>query len=167
MSKTLKGTETFKNLIASYYSECHAVSLYSWYAKKFLRFLKAEAPPVCAEIPGAIPPMGSTLQNLQFSACGETEEGIKSYSSYADTAEKEGFAEVATIFRGICQAEAFHGERFKFYADLLEKDSLFKRDREVRWRCRNCGYVCIAKEAPAECPACGHPIGYFEVATLE
>ena len=37
-----------------------------------------------------------------------------------------------------------------------------KRDGKIWWQCRNCGYVCLADEAPKVCPACLHEQAYFE-----
>ena len=31
------------------------------------------------------------------------------------------------------------------------------------WRCRNCGFIHEAEEAPVMCPACAHPQAHFEV----
>jgi len=41
---------------------------------------------------------------------------------------------------------------------------VFKRDKPVAWRCRNCGYIYQGASAPNKCPACDHPQAHFELA---
>ena len=57
--------------------------------------------------------------------------------------------------------EKIHGDRFGRYADMLEQGRLFASDTKVEWMCLNCGYVVDATAAPAHCPVCRHPQGYF------
>ncbi|MCM8820590.1 MAG: rubrerythrin family protein, partial [Candidatus Omnitrophica bacterium] len=40
---------------------------------------------------------------------------------------------------------------------------VFKKDKPVRWHCRNCGYIFEGTEAPEECPSCKHPQAYYEL----
>ena len=94
----------------------------------------------------------STLENLRAAAAGEKEEHTVVYPHSAEVAEQEGFDEIAKTFRSIAEVEAEH-----------ESESVFKRSRIVRWKCRNCGYVFEGNEAPKECPACGHPQGFYEI----
>jgi rubrerythrin len=42
---------------------------------------------------------------------------------------------------------------------------VFKKEKVVKWKCRNCGYVHEGKEAPNKCPACQHPQAYYEILT--
>ena len=53
------------------------------------------------------------------------------------------------------------GDRVRRYADLLEKEQLFCSEVEVQWTCLNCGWVVTSTAAPANCPVCRHPQGYF------
>lgn len=48
-------------------------------------------------------------------------------------------------------------------ATNIESGRVFKKDTEVVWWCRNCGYLHTGKEAPKECPACAHPQAHFEL----
>ena len=46
----------------------------------------------------------------------------------------------------------------------VENDEVFKNKTGiVVWRCRNCGYLHTAAEAPKMCPVCAHPQAYFEL----
>jgi rubrerythrin len=87
----------------------------------------------------------------------------KLYPQFADTAEKEGFKDVALSFRNIAKAEAQHEKRYRKLLENVEKKQVFKKDKPVKWRCRNCGYVHEGPTAPAKCPACQHPQSYYEV----
>jgi len=85
------------------------------------------------------------------------------YPEFADVAEKEGFFEIAEVFRNIAVAEKAHEERFRAMIENIEKDMVFKRENVVKWKCRNCGYIHEGTEPPEECPACAHARAYFEL----
>ena len=57
--------------------------------------------------------------------------------------------------------EKVHGDRFGRFADLMERGELFVSKVEEQWMCLHCGYVTNALSAPALCPVCRHPQGYF------
>ena len=78
-------------------------------------------------------------------------------------ADAEGFPEIAEMYRRIAIAEKGHEERYLAFVKNLEEGTTFKKEEEVVWQCRNCGYIHVGKEAPTECPACQHPQAYFEV----
>ena len=84
-------------------------------------------------------------------------------SKFADIADEEGFPAIAKMYREIAVAEKGHEERYLALAKNIEDDKVFKKDVEVVWQCRNCGYLFVGKEAPETCPACLHPQAYFEV----
>ena len=85
------------------------------------------------------------------------------YPAFAQTAEDEGFPEIAEMYRNIAIAEKNHENRYRAYLEKMKKDRVFKKDEEVWWVCRNCGFITRGKEAPESCPACKHPQSYFEV----
>lgn len=85
------------------------------------------------------------------------------YPGFAEVAEGEGFLEIAAVFRAIAVAERQHEKRYLALLENLEMDRVFKREKVVRWRCRNCGYIYEGTEAPEKCPACAHPQAYFEL----
>ena len=80
-----------------------------------------------------------------------------------DIAEEEGFPAIAKMYREIAVAEKGHEERYLAFVKNIEDDKVFKKDVEVVWQCRNCGYIYVGTEAPETCPACLHPQAYFEV----
>lgn len=103
----------------------------------------------------------SIISLLRSAQHNEFEEYDPVYKSFAQTAEEEGFIQIAGIFNNIASIEKTHGERFGRLADLLEQDKLFVSDISISWMCLNCGYVHQGKEAPPVCPVCSHDRGYF------
>ncbi len=108
--------------------------------------------------------IGTTEENLKEAADGEKAEWGTIYPEFAKIAEKEGFPEVACSFKFIGQVEAHHEKRYRTLLANLEKKQVFKKDKVVKWKCRNCGYVHEGKDAPNKCPACQHPQAYYEIA---
>jgi len=185
--KSLKGTQTEKNLVIAFVGESQARNRYTFFssvakkegyvqiahifeetanqekehAKRLFKFLEGGEVEVTITVPAG--KIGNTLENLLASAEGEKYEWEKMYPEFAEIAEKEGFKEIADVFRAIAVAEAFHEKRFRKLAENLKGDRVFKREEEVVWRCRNCGYIHRGKEAPERCPACAHPRDYFEL----
>jgi rubrerythrin len=183
----LKGSQTEKNLLTAFAGESQARNHYTYFAsqarkegyiqisaifeetanqekehaKREFKFLEGGE----VEITGAFPAgvIGSTLENLKEAAAGEHYENEQMYPQFADVAEKEGFDEIARVFRNIAVAEKRHEQRYIALANNITNGRVFKREKTVRWVCRNCGYVHEGKNAPDVCPACAHPQEYFEL----
>ena len=85
------------------------------------------------------------------------------YPEFAKIADEEGFKDIAVVLRNIAIAEKQHEKRYNDLAANIENGTVFKRDEEVVWRCRNCGFIYEGTEAPEECPACAHAQAYFEL----
>jgi len=184
---SLKGTKTEQNLLKAFAGESQARMRYVYFAskakkdgleqiaaifsetavneeehaKKFFKFLEGGEVAITASFPAGI--IGETLENLKAAADGENEEWTKVYPEFAKIAEEEGFTEVATAFKMIAKAESGHENRYRKLWKNLSEGKVFKKDGKVVWRCRNCGYLHEAQEAPKICPACLHPQSYFEI----
>ncbi len=184
---TLKGTETEKNLLKSFAGESQARNRYTYFAskakkegyeqiaaifeetanqekehaKRFFKFLEGGDLTIEATFPAG--KIGSTVENLAAAAMGEHEEWSDAYPMMADVAEKEGFQEIADVWRAVSVAEKFHEERYAALKENIEKGEVFERVSETEWRCRNCGFVIKAISAPEKCPACAHEQAYFEL----
>jgi rubrerythrin len=182
----LKGTQTEKNLLIAFAGESQARNRYTYYAgvarkagfeyiaavfletaenekehaKVFFKYLGEGEVNIDAAYPFHL---GDTLSNLEHAAAGENYEWTTMYQDFADTAEKEGFPEIAASFREIAKVEQFHESRYRALAALVQSQSFFKRGEEVTWHCRNCGYIAQGKNPPETCPACKHPQSYYEV----
>jgi rubrerythrin len=109
------------------------------------------------------PIIGTTSENLKTAADGENWEHTTMYPEFAKTAEEEGFEEAAKVFTEIGEVEEQHEKRYLKLKSNVDKGSVFKKDEEVLWKCRNCGYIHKGKEAPQECPACAHAQSFYEL----
>jgi rubrerythrin len=107
--------------------------------------------------------LGDTVQNLKSAINGENYEHTQMYPEFADTAEEEGYPEIASRIRAIAKAEEHHEERYSKILAQLEKGTLFKKEEEVVWVCRECGYQALGLEPPETCPSCDHPRSYYEL----
>lgn len=187
MAKSIKGSQTEKNLLTAFAGESQARNRYNYFAsiakkeglvqiaaifeetanqekehaKRFFKFLEGGDVEITETFPAGV--LGNTLENLRAAAAGEEHEWTDMYPAFAKTAREEGFNQVAAAFDAISIAEKQHGKRYKELADNLEAGKVFKRNGKVVWRCRNCGYLHEAEEAPEMCPACLHPKAYFEL----
>lgn len=186
----LKGSETEKNLLKTFAGESQARNRYTYFssvardegyeqisgifqetadnekehAKIFFKHLqKSGGNPV--EITASYPAgeISKTKDNLLESANGEKMEWSSLYPAFAKTAKKEGFKDIADSFKQIGEVEEQHEKRYRKLLDNLKKGKVFKREKVVRWKCRNCGYVHEGKEAPKVCPACKHPQAFYEL----
>lgn len=187
MEKSLKGTRTEKNLAISFAGESQARNRYTYFAsvakkegyeqisaiftetadqekehaKRMFKWLEGGMVEITASYPAGV--IGTTLENLKAAAAGENEEWSMDYPKFADIADEEGFPAIAKMYREIAVAEKGHEERYLAFVKNIEDGKVFKKDVEVVWQCRNCGYLYIGTEAPEICPACLHPQAYFEV----
>lgn len=184
--KSLKGTQTEKNLLKSFAGESQARSRYTFFAsvakkegyeqisaifaetaeqekehaKKFFKYLEGGMVEITASYPAGV--IGTTAQNLKAAAEGENEEWTELYPEFAKVAREEGFEQIAITFERVAEVEAMHENRYRKLLSRLEDGSIFKRSEPIKWQCRNCGYVYEGTEAPELCPACAHPRAYFE-----
>lgn len=139
------------------------------HAKWFMRMLgelKAQSSENLDEITveAAAPTiLSTTAENLEAAVAGENHEHTDLYPRFAAVAEEEGLPEFAERIRAISRAEEHHEERFKKLLANMAAGTVFVRDREVAWLCRECGYVHVGKEAPEKCPSCDHPRAFYQL----
>ena len=187
MAKSVKGTQTEKNLLTSFAGESQARMRYTYFAsvakkegyeqiaaiftetadqekehaKRMFKWLEGGMVEITASYPAGV--ISNTLDNLKAAAAGEHEEWSLDYPHFAEVADKEGFPEIAMMYRAISVAEKGHEERYNAFVKNIEAGKVFEKDTEVTWQCRNCGYIHTGTEAPELCPACAHPKAHFEV----
>ncbi|NIM98307.1 MAG: rubrerythrin family protein [candidate division Zixibacteria bacterium] len=186
--KSLKGTKTEKNLLTAFAGESQARNRYTYFASKakkedyeqiagifletadnekehaerIFKFLQGGEAEIAASFPAGL--IGDTKENLKAAAAGENYEHTTMYPGFAKVADEEGFPEIASAFRAIAVAEKQHEKRYLALRENIEKGRVFKRDKVVKWRCRNCGYIHEGTEPPeGKCPACDHPRAYYEL----
>ena len=104
----------------------------------------------------------NTIDNLKSAIAGENHEHTQMYPEFADMAEEEGLPKIAKRLRSIAIAEQHHEERFKKLLKEVEAGTVFKKQKEIWWVCRECGYVHFGTEAPEECPSCDHPKSFYQ-----
>ncbi|MDR2685675.1 MAG: rubrerythrin family protein [Rickettsiales bacterium] len=182
---SIKGTQTEKNLLTAFAGESQARNRYVFFAsaankegfqaigkifdetaghekehgERLFKFLEGGEVEISGNFPAG--KIGKTIDNLRAAAAGEHEENTDMYPSFAETAAKEGFLEIADVLKNIGHAERYHEARYTALADAIESGTLFKAGKVVMWRCTNCGNWHMGVAAPDLCPACLHPQGYF------
>lgn len=183
----VKGTQTEKNLLKAFAGESQARNRYTFFssiAKKegyeqiaaifqetadnekehaeiFFKHLVGGALEINASFPAGM--IGKTKDNLLAAANGEKEEWSKLYPSFEKVAGEEGFPAVAASFKEIAEVEEHHEQRYRQLLTNIEQNKVFSKGSQVKWKCRNCGYVHEGKDAPLVCPACKHPQAYYEL----
>lgn len=106
---------------------------------------------------------GTTIENLKAAIAGENYEYTSMYPEFAKTAEEEGLTEIANRLRAIAKAESHHEERYKKLLSVLEAGTIFKKEEELEWTCRECGYVHKGTTPPDKCPSCSHPTAFYQI----
>ncbi len=174
MANKYAGTQTEKNLMAAFSGESEARNKYTYFASKAKKegfeqiaalFQKTadnekeHAKLWFKELEG----IGDTAQNLQHAAEGENYEWTDMYAGFAETAEKEGFQELAAKFRMVAAIEKHHEERYRKLLENVQTMQVFEKSEVKIWECRNCGHIVVGTKAPELCPTCAHPQSYFEI----
>ena len=185
--KSVKGSETEKNLLKAFAGESQARNRYTYFAseskkagfeqisaifletadnekehaKVFFQYLQGGDTEITATYPAG--KIGTTNENLLAAANGEKLEWGKIYPDFEKIARKEGFNEIADSFKEITEVEEQHEKRYRKLLENIKKNQVFKKDKLVKWKCRNCGYVHEGEEAPETCSACSHPQSFYEV----
>ena len=184
---SINGTKTERNLLTAFAGESQARNRYTYFAskarkegyvqiadifaetadqerehaKRLFKFLEGGEVEIAAAFPAGV--IGTTPENLKAAAAGENYEWTEMYPGFAKLAREEGFEEIAAVFEAIAVAEKQHENRYNDLLANIKAGRVFKRNKPVVWRCRNCGYLHEGTEAPQECPACAHPQAHFEI----
>ncbi len=166
-------SKTMENLLAAFAGESQARNKYTYWAKVarkegYLYIAKIFEETAMNEMQHAKDEfkmaggIGNTVENLKAAVEGEDYEVTTMYPEFAEQAMAEGNKEAAILFRMIAKVEAHHRDRYKKLLEMVENDTVYKREEPITWKCSKCGYVHEGKEPPAKCPACKHPREYFE-----
>jgi rubrerythrin len=183
---SIKGTQTEKNILASFAGESQARNRYTMFAKvakkegyeqiasifmetaenelehakRYFKLLEGGDVEITAAYPAGV--VGTTAENLEEAAAGENLEWTKLYKEAGDIADQENLPEAAAQFRSIAKVEAEHEKRYRKLLARVKDGTVLKREAPVRWKCRNCGYIHEGTEPPELCPSCNHSKAYFE-----
>lgn len=184
-TKSIKGTQTEKNLVIAYLAESTAYTRYTFYAqqadkenyypigeifrqtaqnelhhgKVYFKYLEGGSVTVPVAVDAGI--IGTTEQNLEIAAKEEQTEGVDLYEGFAKVAEEEGFPELAGVFREIATVEKRHENRFKWYLKQVKEGTVWKREKPIKWQCLVCGFIFEGTTPPEVCPACHHPYQHY------
>jgi rubrerythrin len=187
MEKSIKGSQTEKNLLKAFAGESQAKNRYTFFAKQArkdgyeqiaalfeetalneeehgkLYFKHLEGGPV--EITATYPAgmIGTTAENLNAAASGEHEEWTSLYPEFSRIAAEEGYTKVSTLFKLIANIEESHDKRFRTLLKNIEENKVFEKGEKVFWICRKCGHIHFGTKGLNNCPVCNHPLSYFEV----
>lgn len=190
-TKSIKGTQTEKNLVNAYMSESAAYSRYTYYAaqaekenyypiaqvftetaanelrhgKIFFKYLEGGSVDCNLAVDAGI--IGDTASNLETAAHEEMVEGVEQYRNAAKVAEEEGFEDIAAHFNAIADIEETHRRRFEAYLKQVKEGTVWKRDKPIKWKCLVCGYIYEGTEPPVKCPACNHPQCHYMAMDME
>lgn len=184
--KSIKGTKTEHNLLASFAGESQARNRYTLFAEKaveegyeqiaaifletanqelshakqFFSLLEGGTVTINAGYPAGV--VADTKTNLAEAAAGEREEWSDLYENFAQIAADEGFPHIASVFRMVAKVEVMHEQRYLKLLERLENGMEFSSPEAIDWMCRKCGFTINAKQAPKRCPVCGMDQGWFE-----
>ena len=174
--ENIKGTKTEKNLLEAFAGESQARNKYTYFASKAKKEGYEQIAAIFQETAdnekehakiwfkllhdGDVP---TTTENLKAAADGENFEWTDMYDRMAREAKEEGFDKIAYLFEAVGKIEKEHEARYRKLLENVEGDLVFSRDGEKIWKCRNCGHICVGKEAPGVCPVCNHPQSFFEI----
>ena len=184
-TKSIRGTQTEKNLVIAYLAESAAYTRYTFYAQQadkenyfpirqifretadnelhhgkiFFKYLEGGSVEVPMTADAGV--IGDTASNLACAAQEELTEGVDLYQKSADVADQEGFPEIASHFRAIAEIEKRHRARFERYLQQVKDGTVWKRDTPIQWKCLVCGYVYEGTTPPQTCPACNHPYQHY------
>ena len=172
--KALAGTKTEKNLQEAFAGESQARNKYSYWASKAKKDGYVQIAAIFEETANnekehakmwfkELNGIGDTAENLMAAAEGENYEWTDMYEGFAETAEAEGFPELAAKFRLVAEIEKHHEERYRALLKNVETARVFEKSEVKVWECRNCGHIVVGTQAPDICPTCNHPQSFFEL----
>ena len=174
----LKGTKTEQNLMTAFAGESQARNKYTYFAKVarkegYLYIGKLFEETADNEMQHAkdefkaLNGIGDTKANLEEAIGGEHYETTEMYPNFAKEAKEEGFGDIARLFEQIAKVEKEHEERYKKLLKMVENETVYKREKLIRWKCSKCGYIHEGTEPLGKCPSCKHPKEYFEPENME
>jgi rubrerythrin len=169
----LKMSKTEENLKTAFAGESQARNKYDYFAKVardegYLYIAKIFEETALNEMQHAqdefklLKGIGSTKDNLKVAIEGEHYENSEMYPGMEKDAKEEGNKDAEKLFKEIAEVEKEHEKRYKKLLEMVDDGSVYKRSKEIRWKCSKCGYITEGKEALERCPSCDHERKYFE-----
>lgn len=186
-----ENTETFKNLARSFAGECQAGMRYQMIAKLamqeklktladavrtiaknetvhatqfFNKIIEKTGSRENVQFDAGYPfHIGTLAESLKFAASDEKEESEEIYPTFAATARKEGFEDIAALYGMIADVERQHKIVFQYLCESVKNGTLYKSDSPILWICSECGYMHVGSQAWKVCPLCKAEQGYVDL----
>ena len=186
-----ENTETFKNLARSFAGECQAGMRYQMIAKLamqeklktladavrtiaknetvhatqfFNKIIEKTGSRENIEFDAGYPfHIGTLAESLKFAASDEKEESEEIYPTFAATARKEGFEDIAALYGMIADVERQHKIVFQYLCESVKNGTLYTSDSPILWICSECGYMHVGSQAWKVCPLCKAEQGYVDL----
>ena len=186
-----ENTETFKNLARSFAGECQAGMRYQMIAKLamqekmktladaiktiaknetlhatqfFNKIIEKTGSKDNVDFDAGYPFHAGTLaEGLKFASMDEMAESEDIYPTFALTAKKEGFEDIAALYTMVADVERQHKIIFQYLCESVKNGTLYKSEKPLLWICSECGYMHVADEAWKVCPLCKAGQGYVEL----
>ena len=170
----LKGSKTEANLRTAFSGESEARNKYTYFAAVAKKEGYEQISAIFEEAANHekahaklwfkhLGALGDTKANLKSAAAGEHYEWAEMYKEFAQTAQEEGFSEIATQMHKVAEIEKHHEDRYLKLLENIEKGIVFARAESHDWMCINCGNIHVGESAPLVCAACVHPQSYFKI----
>ena len=139
----LTGTETDKNLRNAFSGESEAAMKYSFYAQAARNEGYQQIADIFQETADnerehaeiwfkQLNGISNTRDNLYAAAAGERYEWNDMYAGFAETARREGFADLALKFEQIARIEKEHEERYNKLIQNVENHQVFSKPETMR-----------------------------------
>jgi rubrerythrin len=176
----LKDSKTYQNLLTAYKSELEASTRFLIYGDiarsegyieigniydVVARNDKEHARIWFRRLNGGTLP--NTLETLQDADAQEYASANIMYQDFANVAREEGFDDLAALFSGVANIDFNHSYEFRAQADNIQNDEVFCKPTVELWICMQCGNIMSSPCAPAICPVCGFPQGYYRLFNTE
>ena len=186
-----ENTETFKNLARSFAGECQAGMRYQMIAKLamqekmktladavrtiaknetvhatqfFNKIIEKTGSRDNIDFDAGYPfHAGTLVEGLKFASNDEKNESEDIYPTFAVTAQKEGFEDIATLYKLVADVETHHKIVFQYLCEAVKNGTLYKAESPVLWICSECGYMHVGNEAWKICPLCKSGQGYVDL----
>lgn len=173
--KNFANSQTYQNLQKAFINECEAFTKYQIFASKAKKDGYVQIQKIFDETAHNEKEhakiwykllhdnnMTLTTENLIASIQAEHMEASFLYRNYATEAYQEGYKHIGDLFEQIADIEKSHCNRFNILLNNVRKNKVFHKNDVITWKCSNCGYVHIGRDAPELCPVCEHAQDYFE-----
>ncbi len=105
----------------------------------------------------------NTLETLREADDEERSSANVMYQEFAAIAREEGFDDLAALFSGVANIDFNHSYEFRIQADNIETEEVFCKPVNDLWICMQCGNIMSSLCAPAVCPVCSFPQGYYRL----